>query len=131
ARTAVDTPARLETLDVKTADLDPNAAYLLSMAQGIRPHSVRNLRRFESFHHRAQMPDDRAFPLSGEWQSGGKSPRHKASSPINHLTGYDSLRESINRGVFDVARRIEAKAAGELTEELSDELTDKTRGADE
>ncbi|MFP4601221.1 MAG: hypothetical protein ACLFVJ_23435, partial [Persicimonas sp.] len=131
ARTAVDTPARLETLDVKTADLDPNAAYLLSMAQGIRPHSVRNLRRFESFHHRAQMPDDRAFPLSGEWQSGGKSPRHKASSPINHLTGYDSLRESINRGVFDVARSIEAKAAGELTEELSDELTDKTRGADE
>jgi hypothetical protein len=101
ARKDPDAPARLKSLDVKTAAIEPNAAYMLSLAQGIRPHSVRNLRRFESFHHRAQMPDDRAFPLSGD------STRKHASAPINHLSGYDSLRDSINRGVFQIARKVE------------------------
>jgi hypothetical protein len=104
ARKDPDAPPRLKSLDVKTAAIEPNAAYMLSLVQGIRPHSVRNLRRFESFHHRAQMPDDRAFPLSGD------SPQKHASSPINHLTGYDSLRQSINHGVFRIARKVERDA---------------------
>jgi hypothetical protein len=104
ARNAPEAPARLRTLDVRTASIEPNSAYMLSLVQGIRPHSVRNLRRFESFHHRAQMPDDRTFPLSGESHHG------VSSAPINHLTGYDSLRQSINRGVFHIARQVEAQA---------------------
>lgn len=80
-----------ETLQVITAGVRPNAAYMLSLVQGVRVHSLRNLRRFESFHNRIAMPDDRTFPLSNE-------PR-EAGSPINPLTGY----EEIGRGITSVA----------------------------
>jgi hypothetical protein len=100
---APDAPAPLQSMHVQTARVQPNAAYMLSLVQGIRPHSLRNLRRFESFHHRAQMPDDRTFPLSGE------SRKSWESAPINHLTGYESLRHSINHGLFEIARRVESQ----------------------
>jgi hypothetical protein len=53
---------------------------MLSLVQGIRAHSVHNLKRSESFHDRRQMPDDRSFALSG---------RDESVTPINHLTGYE------------------------------------------
>lgn len=65
------------SLDVVEAQVRPNVAYLLSLVQGIRAHSVRNLKRFESFHDRVHMPDDRTFPLSQEEQHG---------RPVNHLS---------------------------------------------
>jgi hypothetical protein len=72
-----------ETLELLSVDVRPNAAYMLSLVQGIRVHSLRNLRRFESFHNRPNMPDDRMFPLSQESQPVG--------SPVNPLTGYEIL----------------------------------------
>lgn len=106
ARRDPDAPTRMQTLEVRTAPVAPNAAFMLSLVQGIRPHSVRNLRRFESFHHRAQMPDDRTFPLSGE------SRKHWESAPINHLTGYDGVGESIYRNVSSIVERLDPPAAG-------------------
>lgn len=77
-----------KTMEVQEALIRPNAAYMLSIVQGIRVHSVRNLRRFESFHDRVQMPDDRAFPLTPE------TPEGRRTLPINSLTGYrDRARE--------------------------------------
>lgn len=71
-----------KTMEIQKALIRPNAAYMLSLVQGIRVHSVRNLRRFESFHDRVQMPDDRAFPLTPETPEGGRT------LPVNSLTGY-------------------------------------------
>lgn len=109
ARRAADAPAQLQNVGIQVADIQPNAAYLLSLVQGIRPHSLRNLRRFESFHHRAQMPDDRTFPLSGERRQSWES------RPINQLTGYESLRQSINRDVLYHARELETSAQQAVT----------------
>lgn len=72
-----------ETLELNPVAVRPNAAYMLSLVQGIRVHSLRNLRRFESFHNRPNMPDDRMFPLSQESQLLG--------SPVNPLTGYEDV----------------------------------------
>ncbi|HTG35090.1 MAG TPA: hypothetical protein VLB76_19410 [Thermoanaerobaculia bacterium] len=80
-----------ETMQVITAGIRPNAAYMLSLVQGIRVHSMRNLRRFESFHNRVTLPDDRIFPLSHEQQSLG--------SPINPLTGYKDVARALSDGV--------------------------------
>lgn len=110
ARRAEDAPAQLQNVGVQVAGVAPNAAYMLSLVQGIRPHSLRNLRRFESFHHRAQMPDDRTFPLSGESRQSWES------MPINHLTGYESLRNSINRDVLYHARELETSAHKAVTQ---------------
>lgn len=63
-------PATTRTMEVQRAGVRPNAAYMLSLAQGIRAHSVRNLKRFESFHDRVHMPDDRTFPMSDEAAQG-------------------------------------------------------------
>lgn len=131
ARRADDAPAQLQGTQVKVASVAPNAAFMLSLVQGIRPHSVRNLRRFESFHHRAQMPDDRTFPLSGENRQSWES------MPINHLTGYESLRTSINQDVLYQARELESSAQKVVTpsqvepnEDSSNDPT-STGGADE
>lgn len=75
--------ATTETMDVKYAKVRPNAAYMLSLVQGIRVHSLRNLRRFESFHNRLTMPDDRIFPLSHE-------PR-AVKAAVNPLTGFEEI----------------------------------------
>lgn len=84
-----------ETLQVIHTEIRPNTAYMLSLVQGIRPHSVRNLMRFESYHDRIYLPDDRTFPMSGE------GPQHQGEVlPINHMTGYDSLRRDINQRVL-------------------------------
>jgi len=109
ARRAADAPAQLQNVGIQVADIQPNAAYMLSLVQGIRPHSLRNLRRFESFHHRAQMPDDRTFPLSGERRQSWES------RPINQLTGYESLQKSINRDVLYHARELESSAQQAVT----------------
>ncbi len=85
-----------ETMQVITAGIRPNAAYMLSLVQGIRVHSMRNLRRFESFHNRVTLPDDRIFPLSHEQQSLG--------SPINPLTGYKDVARALSDGVRDSER---------------------------
>ena len=76
-----------ETLQVVTAGIRPNAAYMMSLVQGIRVHSMRNLKRFESFHDRVALPEDRVFPLSHERQSPG--------APLNPLTGYGEIAESL------------------------------------
>ncbi|MFB6264515.1 MAG: hypothetical protein ABEL76_12965, partial [Bradymonadaceae bacterium] len=94
ARQRNDVEAETETLDVIEAGVDPNAAYMLSLASGLRPHSIQNLLRHESYTDRGDMPDDRTFPLSGE-PPGSESP-----SPINHLTGHDELRDSINEPIL-------------------------------
>jgi hypothetical protein len=87
ARDGSDGPLRDEirttkTMPIQEACIRPNAAYMLSLVQGIRVHSVRNLRRFESFHDRVQMPDDRAFPLTPETQQG------RGALPVNSLSGF-------------------------------------------
>ncbi|AWV89752.1 hypothetical protein [Bradymonas sediminis] len=104
AKDAEGAPAQLQGIKVQVARVPPNAAYMLSLVQGIRPHSLRNLRRFESFHHRARMPDDRTFPLSGESRQSWES------MPINHLTGYESLQNSINQDVLYHSRELESSA---------------------
>mgnify|MGYP006172479131 CR=1 FL=1 len=71
-----------QTLEIRRAAVRPNVAYMLSLVQGIRVHSVRNLKRFESFHDRQGMPDDGRFPLSHEALAG-------LTSPLNPLTGYE------------------------------------------
>lgn len=71
-----------KTMDLQEAHIRPNAVYMLSLVQGIRVHSVRNLRRFESFHDRIQMPDDRAFPLTPE------TPKDRGNLPLNSLTAF-------------------------------------------
>ncbi len=78
-----------ETMQVQEARIRPNAAYMLSLVQGIRVHSLRNLRRFESFHNRVNLPDDRIFPLSHEQQGLGE--------PLNPLTGYQDLAQDLAR----------------------------------
>ncbi|HEV2855472.1 MAG TPA: hypothetical protein VHC97_21950 [Thermoanaerobaculia bacterium] len=80
-----------ETLQVKTAGIRPNAAYMMSLVQGIRVHSMRNLKRFESFHNRVALPEDRIFPLSHEPQGVG--------APINPLTGYGEIATELSTGV--------------------------------
>jgi hypothetical protein len=69
-----------ETLQVVETAISPNSAYMLSFAQGIRPHSIRNLMRFESYHDRLRLPDDRSFPMSTDHGGGGVV--------LNHLTGF-------------------------------------------
>ncbi len=56
------------TLETIAAKVRPNAAYMLSLVQGVRAHSVHNLKRFESFHDRPEGPD---------------------SDAIHYLTGYE------------------------------------------
>ncbi|MEM7482193.1 MAG: hypothetical protein AAF481_13540 [Acidobacteriota bacterium] len=58
----------------------PNAAYMFSMVQGVRAHSIRNLRRFESFHDR---------PDTG----------HRHPPAVHHLTGYRSWADRLYRNV--------------------------------
>lgn len=82
------------TLEVHRAEIRPNAAYMLSLVQGIRVHSLRNLRRFESFHDRPRMPDDRAFPLSQE------SPEERSHRPVNLLSGLEEFTRERSRALL-------------------------------
>jgi hypothetical protein len=93
-----------ETLQVIEASISPNSAYMLSFAQGIRPHSIRNLMRFESYHDRLRLPDDRSFPMSSD--GGGAM-----SAAINHLTGFSETR---------VKRSETADAARDVSEHSPD-----------
>src|SRR6185436_14088170 len=89
ARRRPGAPATTDTMRVIQAQVRPNAAWMLSLVQGIRAHSVRNLRRFESFHDRVHMPDDRTFPLAQEEDLG------PAPLPLNHLSGYSDLGDRL------------------------------------
>ena len=80
-----------------------HTAYMLSLAQGIRPHTVRNLRRFESFHDRATLPEDRTFPLSGDGGTRGS---------LNRLSACDSLAAELHQ-TFTGASDSGRGAAGE------------------
>ena len=88
ARRRPGAPCTTETLEVTEAQVRANSAYMLSLVQGIRAHSVRNLRRFESFHDRVHMPDDRTFPLAQEEE-------HGAPATINHLSGHRELGDRL------------------------------------
>lgn len=97
ARREPDMPPLTETLDVMPTDIIPNAAYMLSFAQGIRPHSVRNLMRFESFHDRMHVPDEHTFPMAGD-----VDPEH--DHVINRVSGFEDLRDSLNYRVLELSR---------------------------
>ncbi|HEX6201651.1 MAG TPA: hypothetical protein VF100_01535, partial [Thermoanaerobaculia bacterium] len=91
--------ATTRSLRVEKAPIRPSAAYMLSLAQGIRAHSVRNLRRFESFHGRRALPEEASFPFSGDMppaaggdgDGGGARP-----AGINHLTGFRDVGERLH-----------------------------------
>ncbi|MEM1203024.1 MAG: hypothetical protein AAGN66_07330 [Acidobacteriota bacterium] len=83
----------IQTLDIEEHPVRPNAAYMVSLVQGIRAHSVRNLKRFESFHDRPEMPDDRTFPLSPDHGSS------TAGRPIDHLEGCEDWARKLYRRV--------------------------------
>ncbi|HKH48729.1 MAG TPA: hypothetical protein VKM72_29030 [Thermoanaerobaculia bacterium] len=97
ARRRPGAPPTTETMEVLTVQVRPNAAYMMSLVQGIRAHSVRNLRRFESFHDRVRMPDDRTFPLAQE-QHGA------AAAVINPLTGHAALGEQLRARIERIAQ---------------------------
>lgn len=54
---------RSRTLDRIPCKVRPNAAYMLSLVQGVRAHSVHNLKRFESFHDREARPKEDGVPV--------------------------------------------------------------------
>ncbi len=97
ARRKPGSPPLTETLDVMNTAIIPNAAYMLSFAQGIRPHSVRNLMRFESYHDRVHIPDDHTFPLAGDVDPGH-------DSIINRVSGFEDLRDALNYRVLELSR---------------------------
>jgi hypothetical protein len=97
ARFRQSAAATTDSMAVIEAQVRPNTAYMLSLVQGIRAHSVRNLRRFESFHDRLHTPDDRTFPLAQEEQRSGEP------GTINYLSGYTDLGEKLRAGVGRVS----------------------------
>ena len=68
ARALPDAPSTTDTLRVRPCTQLNNVAYMFSLAQGIRPRSVHNLRRFESFHERD--PDAAAAPPERSEEAG-------------------------------------------------------------
>ncbi|MBA2664623.1 MAG: hypothetical protein H0U74_20215 [Bradymonadaceae bacterium] len=96
ARRLPGAPPTTETLHVIEAPILPNSAYILSLVQGVRAESIRNLRRFESFYDRTSLPDESA--LSAPGAAGGSK-----NTAITHLTGHEGLRASINAVVHELA----------------------------
>ena len=98
SRTEDRSRPRPRTLECVAYKVRPNAAYMLSLVQGVRAHSVRNLKRFESFHDRPQDLDPPA---------------------IHHLTGYEQWAreffEEVRRAIDQVReeRAREEQARGE------------------
>jgi len=91
------TPGALPTTDtmsIMTPALRENVAYILSLVQGIRAHSIRNLQRFESYHERIRMPDDRMFPLTGE-AAGPEGPINILSDFSQKTGAADSVAASL------------------------------------
>jgi len=87
--------SRPRTLERLVAQVRPNAAYMFSLVQGIRAHSVHNLKRFESFHDRSE--------------ECGQDP------PAIHLfTGYQDCGEIL----LDRVQSIEKELAVERVEEI-------------
>ncbi len=74
--------SRPRTLERLVAGVRPNAAYMFSLVQGIRAHSVHNLKRFESFHDRSD--DTRQSPpaihLLTEYQDCGEGLLYRVRS---------------------------------------------------
>jgi hypothetical protein len=90
ARNQEGAPPITRTMDIHSCQVRPNSAYMLSLVQGIRAHSVRNLKRFESFHDRPQLPDDRTFPLSSDEDQ-------LEHGTINHFTSEHDVVDHLNR----------------------------------
>ena len=67
--------SRPRTLECRAYRVRPNAAYMMSLVQGVRPHSIHNLKRFESFHDRGDEP--------------------KGSQPVGQWTGYAICGEEL------------------------------------
>lgn len=95
ARSRPDAPPTTATMRVITKPVRPGAAYMFSLAQGIRAHSVRNLKRFESFHGRPHLPEDRTFPVSEELE--GPS--------LNLLSKFESLAGALHDRFQDDSER--------------------------
>lgn len=72
--------SRPRTLECQSYQVRSNAAYMLSMVQGVRAHSVRNLKRFESFHDRSDEQSAR-------------------STAVRSLTGFEMLGSSLLRDI--------------------------------
>jgi hypothetical protein len=89
ARRKPGAPPTTETLVVLEAAIRRETAYLISVVQDIRAHSVANLRRFESFLDRAHIPDGSIFPQADEATLARRP-------PINALTWHADLRGPIN-----------------------------------
>lgn len=102
--TTCEGPLTTRTMDIVTCGVRPNTAYMLSLAQGIRPHTVRNLRRFESFHDRTTLSEDRTFPLSGDDGEQGS---------LNHFSTYGSLARALHQRFAKEGR---SKSSGETGE---------------
>jgi len=80
ARKEPGAPPTTETMAVIESDVLPNSAWMLSLAQGIRARSIRNLGRFESYLDRAQVPEIIHFPTAGAPEGG--------TAPLNQLSGH-------------------------------------------
>ena len=78
-RQRADVPPTTRTMEILEHAVRGNAAYMLSLAQGIRPHTIRNLKRFESFH-------DRTFSLMG----------YEQPDSVNHFTAYPELSRPLS-----------------------------------
>ncbi|MFU8805595.1 MAG: hypothetical protein ACNA8W_17410, partial [Bradymonadaceae bacterium] len=88
ARRRPDAPPTTETLDIIESDVMPNSAYMLSLVQGIRGESVRNLRRFELYPDHAWLEDDEA--------THRYHAKRDAHRPVTLLTGHEALRDDIH-----------------------------------
>jgi hypothetical protein len=95
---------RSRTLDKVACSVRPNAAYMLSLVQGVRAHSVHNLKRFESFHDRVTAPNgvpEAVHALTGCRQLAadnfrfvrGDGPGSSAEAPHSASPGADVVAE--------------------------------------
>ncbi len=110
ARRAPGAPALTETLDIIEAGVRPSTAYVISLAQDIRAHSVHNLKRFESFLDRPHIPDGRIFPQADEqWTDLSPAP------PINELSRFGELRRAIQEDVGELRTTREPAQRGRPT----------------
>jgi len=91
ARRIEGAPATTETMPVVESRVLPNSAYMLSLAQGIRAHSLRNLGRFESYLDRARVPEIIHFPTAGTLEG--------RTLPLNPLSGHAWLSERVSEAL--------------------------------
>lgn len=121
ARRRPGAPATTETLDIIESKVLPNSAFMLSLVQGIRSDSIRNLRRFELYPDHAWLEDDEA---THRYHAKKRSHR-----PVTVLTGHEGLRDDIHQRFVGGAPSIRLSGT-RITPEISGQ-NDDTGGADE